>query len=318
MSRIRAAFLGTPDFARFCLEGLIKDEHFEVVGVLTQPDRPAGRNMKMTPSPVKALVAPLGIELLTPQKASEPDVIQQVRSWRAEVAIVVAYGQILSQQFLDLFPRKIVNLHTSLLPRWRGAAPIQRALMNGDRETGVSLQVMDFKLDAGDVLGARRIQIPDDMNALELHEAMKPLALELLTVDLMDYLRGNLMPVKQNENEVTIAHKISKDEARINWQRPAREIHNQVRGLAMGPAAVCRHAGRLLKIHRTRVVEEAQGRPGEVLRIDGSSFTVACGSQGLQVLEVQPESRARMAVGEYLKGHSIQVGDRLESLTPAP
>lgn len=311
MSRIRTAFLGTPDFARFCLEGLIKDDHFEVVGVITQPDRPAGRHMKLTPSPVKTLVESLHIPLLTPEKASAPEVLEQVATWRAEVAVVVAFGQILKTPFLDLFPRKIVNVHTSLLPRWRGAAPMQRALMNGDVETGVSLQVMELQLDAGDVLGSRRIKIPLEMNARDLHEALKPLAVELLKVDLMDYLRGNLTPVKQNESQVCIAHKISKDEAWIQWNRPATQIHNQVRGLALGPAAVCRRGSSTLKIHGSRVVSSLSGRPGEVVRIDGSSFTVACESEGLEVFEVQPESRARMTVGEYLKGHPISVGERL-------
>lgn len=311
MSRIRTAFLGTPDFAKHCLEALIKDDHFEVVGVVTQPDRPAGRNMRLTPSPVKALVAPVGIPLITPEKASDPEVIKEVATWKAEVAVVVAFGQILKQPFLDLFPRKIVNVHTSLLPTWRGAAPMQRALMNGDQETGVSLQIMELKLDAGDVLGVRRMNLPAEMNAVELHEAMKPLAVELLTVDFMDYLRGNLTPIKQDESLVTYAHKILKDEAVINWRQSAEKIHNQVRGLQLGPAAVCRRQGAALKIHRTRVNPHAQGQPGEVVRIDGASFTVACERQGLEVFEVQPESRARMPVGEYLKGHPLRVGDKL-------
>ena len=311
MSRIRTAFLGTPEFSRHCLEALIKDEHFEVVGVITQPDRPSGRNMKLTPSPVKALVEPLGIPLLTPESVNTPEILATVAGWRAEAAVVVAFGQILKQDFLDLLPRKIVNVHTSLLPRWRGAAPIQRAIMAGDLETGVCLQVMEFKLDAGDVLGFRRLALTPEINALDLHEALKPLAVELLTVDLMDYLRGNLSPLPQDSSLVTYASKISKGEAQIDWRKPAVVILNQIRGLALGPAAVCRRPTHSLKIHHAKLQAQVTGLPGEVVRIDGASFTVACEEQGLEIFEVQPESRARMAVSDYLKGYPLKVGEML-------
>lgn len=311
MSRIRTVFLGTPDFSRHCLEALIKDDHFEVVGVITQPDRPSGRHMKLTPSPVKALVEPLGIPLLTPETVNTAEISSIVAGWRAEVAIVVAFGQILKQEFLDLLPRKIVNVHTSLLPRWRGAAPIQRAIMAGDRETGVCLQVMEFKLDAGDVLGFRRLPLTQEMNAFDLHEALKPLAVELLTVDLMDYLRGNLSAIAQDPTLVTYAAKINKGEAQIEWRKPAEVILNQIRGLALGPAAVCRRPTHSLKIHKAKLVPNVTGSAGEVVRIDEDSFTVACEEQGLEIFEVQPESRARMKVADYLKGYPLKVGEML-------
>jgi len=312
VSRIRVAFLGTPDFARHCLESLIRDEHFEVVGVVTQPDRESGRHMKLTPSPVKALVEPLGMPLLTPESVNTPENIATIHSWRAEVAIVVAFGQILKQDLLDLFPRKIVNVHTSLLPRWRGAAPIQRALMAGDAVSGVALQVMVKKLDAGDVLGLRQVPLLESMNAQDLHEALKPLAVELLTENLMDYLRGNLVPVPQDESQVTYAHKIEKAEAKLDWSWPASRIVNQVRGLGLGPFAYCRRQDTLLKIHRARLSPSRSGSAGEVVHVDGGSFTVACGEQAVEILEVQPESRARMGVAEYLKGYPVAVGELLQ------
>lgn len=311
MSRVRTVFLGTPDFARYCLEGLIRDEHFEVVGVLTQPDRPAGRHMHLTPSLVKQLVAPLGIPVLTPEKASDPAVLADVAAWRAEVAVVVAYGQILKQDFLDLFPKKIVNVHASLLPRWRGAAPIQRALMEGDKESGVCLQVMEKKLDAGGILGRRVLDLGNELNALEILEQMKPLARELLSVDLMDYLRGNLSPLAQDETQVTYAHKIEKSESPIKWDWSNTQVMGHVRGMAMGPGATCQYKGTRLKLHRVRCVE-ATGKPGEVVRVEQKSFTVACGKGAIEVLELQPESRSRMQAAEYLLGHKLQLNERLE------
>lgn len=312
MSRIRTVFFGTPEFAKYCLEGLIRDDHFEIVGVVTQPDRPAGRKLQLQPSPVKALVEPLGIPLIAAEQASHSDVVAEIASWRGEAAVVVAFGQILRQGILDLFPRKIVNVHASLLPRWRGAAPIQRALMAGDRETGVCLQVLVPKLDAGDVLGSRRIEITDAMDAKSLHDALMPLALELLRVDLMDYLRGNLTAKPQDESRVTYAHKIDKKEASIDWTKPALAVFNHIRGLALGPGAVCRRGSASLKVHRTKVDPHGKGSPGKVVRVDADCFTVACGEQALQVWEVQPESRARMSAQEYLKGYPVALGDQFE------
>ncbi len=312
MSRIRVAFLGTPDFARHCVESLIKDDHFEVVGVVTQPDRPSGRNMKLTPSPVKALIEPLGIPLFAAESVNTPESIATIHAWRAEVAIVVAFGQILKQDLLDLFPRKIVNVHTSLLPRWRGAAPIQRAIMAGDKFTGVALQVMVKKLDAGDLLGLRQIPLSQEMNAADLHEALKPLAVDLLAENLMDYLRGNLGPLPQDESKVTYAHKIEKVEAKIDWSWPAERVANLIRGLGLGPYAFCRRQDSALKIHRAKISLARSGQPGEVVHVDAGSFTVACGDQAIEVSEVQPESRSRMRVDDYLKGYPISKGELLQ------
>jgi len=286
---------------------LIKDEHFEVVGVVTQPDRPRGRHLKLQPSPVKELVMPLGIDVLTPENINDAEVLSHIASWRAEAVVVVAFGQILSQEFLDLYPRLVVNVHASLLPRWRGAAPIQRALMAGDQETGVCLQVMVKKLDAGDVLGSRRLKIDPDWNALDVLEQMKPLACDLLKLDLMDYLRGNLSTLAQDESLVTYAHKIEKSESPIQWSLSAREIHNHVRGMVMGPGASTRRGNEILKIHRTHVREDsgAHGKPGEVVGSGPQSLFVACGQGLIEILEVQPPSRSRMAASEYLQGYAF-------------
>jgi methionyl-tRNA formyltransferase len=276
VSRIRALFLGTPDIARFCLEAMIKDEHFEVVGVVTQPDR-----------------------------------LAQLTALKAEIVVVVAFGQILKQNFLDLFPQRVVNVHASLLPRWRGAAPMQRALMSGDKESGVSLQVMVRKLDAGPILGERRIPLDLDTNAADLYQQCQELGAQLIAVDLMDYLRGHLTPQPQDESQVTLAPKIEKSESTIDWRRSAVEIHNQVRGLVLGPVAQTRRQGKILKIHRTHPLEthSASLRPGQVLSTSEKSLIVQCGKGSLDLLEVQPESRAKMPLAEYLRGYPVKAGD---------
>lgn len=316
MSRIRALFLGTPEIARHCLEEMIKDLHFEVVGVVTQPDRPAGRKLQLQPSPVKALVQPLGIPVLSPEDINTEEVLTQISAWRAEVVVVVAFGQILKNKFLAMFPDRVVNVHASVLPRWRGAAPIQRALMEGDRETGVCLQVMVRKLDAGPLLGIRRFPLTPEMSAFESYRLCEELGAQLICVDLMDYLRGNLTPVPQDESQVTYAKKIEKSEALIDWSRPAEQVHNLVRGLAMGPVAYTFSKGKMLKIHKTRVSEahSASLRPGQVFKVSEKSLLVQCGTGSLDLLEVQPESRSKVQIEEYLRGYPLNAGDIIGAL----
>lgn len=310
MSRVRTVFLGTPDIARHCLEAMIKDEHFEIVGVVTQPDRPAGRKMQLQPSPVKQLVQPLGIPVISPESVNTPEALQQIADWRAEVAVVVAFGQILKKEFLAMFPEKVVNVHASLLPHLRGAAPIQRAIMNGDKETGVALQVMVRKLDAGPILGVRKFALTPEMTAYDSYKKCEELGAQLLTVDLMDYMRGNLHAVPQDESKVTFAPKIEKSEAMINWSWPAEKIMNLVRGLAMGPVAQTTRDGKILKFHKVRAVNGPSSmRPGQVASVTEKSLIVQCGQGSLDLLEIQPESRAKMPIGEYLRGYPVKPGD---------
>lgn len=319
MSAFKVVFLGTPDFAVASLEHLLGDEQFDVVAVISQPDRPAGRKMLLQPSPVKQLALSRGLRVFTPETVNTDEFRDIVRGLGAESAVVVAFGQILGQKFLDLFSLGCVNVHGSLLPRWRGAAPIQRAIMAGDRETGVALQMIVRKLDAGPVLGERRVTLTDDIDAMQLHDHMKPLSGELLSGEYADYLRGDLTPHEQDESLVTIAPKIDKSEARIDWRRSARDILNQVRGLAMGPSAFAVRLSRdrsaqVLKIHKARVIDETAQRfaVGSVCQVTEQSFVVQCGSGWLEILSVQPESRARQSAEEYLRGHSMASGTQFE------
>jgi methionyl-tRNA formyltransferase len=313
VSKVRVCFLGTPEFALVSLKALLDDDHFEIVGVVTQPDRPAGRKMQLTPSPVKTLALAHGLPVLSPESVNKDFILAEIEKWKAEVAVVVAFGQILSTKFLNLFQFGAVNIHGSILPRWRGAAPIQRAIEAGDTESGVTLQKVVKELDAGDLLGLRRITIPDDMHAMQLHDQLAVLGADLLHLELMDYVRGNLAPIPQDPAGVTYAKKIDKSESEIKWTESAQKIHNKIRAFVMGPGTYTQLHGKKLKIHKTKVIADRSGNPGEVIEVTAQSLILGTGSGALELLEVQPESRNRLSIVDFLKGQSFQKGDRLGS-----
>lgn len=304
LSKIRIVFLGTADFALPSLETLAKDEHFEVVSVITQPDRPAGRKLELTPSPVKVLASQLEIPVFTPESINIEESIEYVKKLRVEAAVVVAYGQILSEAFISLFPKGAVNLHGSLLPRWRGAAPVQRAVHYGDAESGVTLQKIALKLDAGDVLGVRRVKITDEMDSQELYNQLKVLGADLLHIEFMDYIRGNLVGVQQDISKVTIAKKIKKEEGEIDWSKSQTEIWNQYKALKMWPGVWTYQNGKMLKIHQMQKVP-MKGLPGKILNHDSSGIVVACGDASFKLIVVQPESKAKMQIKDFVNGFGI-------------
>lgn len=314
MSKVRVCFLGTPEFAVTSLQALLDDEHFEVVGVVTQPDRPAGRKMQLTPSPVKNLAVARDLRVISPESLRKnPLILDEIRKWGAEVAVVVAFGQILTQEFMDAFRFGAVNVHGSILPRWRGAAPIQRGIEAGDVESGVTLQKMVKQLDAGAIIGMRRVPLDDQINAQELHDRLAHLGADLLRVELMDFVRGNLAAVVQDESQVTYAHKIDKSEAEMKWNLAATHLHNKVRAFVMGPGTYTLLAGKKLKVHRTQITAQSGGQkaPGTIVEIGENHLAIQCGEGILSLLEVQPESRTRMSARDFLKGHSLVVGNTL-------
>lgn len=311
MNKIKTVFLGTPEFAVVSLKALLNDERFDILGVVTQPDRPAGRKMQLTPSPVKALALEYGLKVLTPESLKkELNIFEEIKSWGAEVGIVVAFGQILTQEFLDSFPKGCVNVHGSILPAWRGAAPIQRSVEANEEITGVVLQKMVKKLDAGDIIGIRKVTVPEQMNALELHDVLADLGAKLLTDELVRYVQGEIVPEPQDESQVTMAKKIDKTESLVDWQMSAKSINGKIRGFSYGPGTYTILAGKKLKLHKANVLNIAANKPaGQVVEVGADFFSVATGDGVLQLLEVQPESRNRMKVQDFLKGHSLSVGD---------
>ncbi len=300
---LKIVFFGTPSFAAECLEFLIAHK-VQIVSVVTQPDKPKGRSLQPAPSAVKALILEkaLQIPVLQPEKASDAEFLGQLASLKADLFVVVAYGQILSQKLLDLPPLGCINVHASLLPKYRGAAPIQRCLMDGEKETGIAIQKMVRQLDAGDVVSVSKTEIPSDMTFGELQAKLVSLAKPLLLEVIQKYERGVPPAEPQNPEQVSYASKIELEEGLIDWRRPSQEIHDLIRAFSPKPGAWCwiyfSNERKRLKILRSRVVV-GQGAPGELLSKEG---IVSCGEGSIQLLEVQPEGKKVMKASDWLRG----------------
>src|SRR5215213_7997012 len=305
---MRLIFMGTPDFAVPTLIELAG--HHEIAAVYTRAPKPAGRGMELQPTPVEREARRLGIPVLTPKTLRSEDALAEFRAHNADAAVVVAYGLILPKLILDAVPLGCFNLHASLLPRWRGAAPINRAIMAGDAESGVMVMKMDVGLDTGDVAMAERLAITDSMTAADLHDALAPLGADLMVRVMGALARGGLQLQKQSEDGVTYAAKIDKAETRIDWQRPAREVLRHIHGLSPFPGAWCEIAGdgepARIKILRCEPAK-GSGTPGEVLD-DG--LKIACGDGAIRILELQRAGKAPMKSADFLRGTPLKAGAR--------
>src|ERR1700716_2771570 len=306
---LRIVFMGTPDFAVPTLLEIVGRGH-EVVAVYTRAPKPAGRRgMDLTPSPIEREARRFALPVLTPATLRTADAEGIVRAHGADVAVVVAYGLILPKPILDAFPLGAFNLHASLLPRWRGAAPIHRAIMAGDAETGVMVMRMEEGLDTGPVAMAERVPITPDATAGDLHDALAPLGADLMVRALGAIERGSLTLTPQPEAGVTYAHKIGKDETRINWMLPGQEVHDQIRGLSPFPGAWFEIAGEGTRIKVLRTTKgEGTGVPGTVL---DDRLSVACADGAVRILELQRAGRQAMKANEFLRGTTVAVGTRL-------
>ena len=300
---MRLVFMGTPDFSVPVLDALVAAGH-EIAAVYTQPPRPAGRGKKDRPGPVHARAAALGLPVRHPRSLRDAQAQADFASLGAEVAVVVAYGLILPQAVLDAPARGCLNIHASLLPRWRGAAPIQRAIMAGDAETGVCIMQMEAGLDTGPVLLRRAITLEDGETAGELHDRLSALGAEAITETLARL--GTLVPEPQPEAGVTYAAKIDKSEARLDWTRPASHVDRQIRGLSPFPGAWTMISGKRVKLLRSRA-GTGDGPPGSVLE----GLTIACGQGAVEITELQPEGRPRMNAEAFLRGARIAPGTLL-------
>lgn len=300
---MKIVFFGTPQFAAEVLRYLL-DHKVEIAAVVTQPDRPKGRSLQLTPSPVKLLVQEKAphIPIFQPVKASQESFLQELTALGADLYVVVAFGQILSQKLLDIPPLGCINVHTSLLPKYRGAAPIQRAIMAGETETGVSIQKMVRQLDAGDIIATAKTEIFSDTTFGELEVRLIHLSQPLLLDVLTAYEKRIPEATPQDSNLVTYASKIELEEGEIDWKRPSQEIHNLIRAFSPRPGAWCwLYSGdekKRLKILRSRPVDR-KGTPGELFAPDA---IVACGEGALQLLEVQPEGKKVMKASDWLRG----------------
>lgn len=309
MTAVRVLFFGTPRFAVPTLERLIKSAH-TVVGVVTQPDRPRGRGQLYSASPVKAVAQLHAIPVFQPTQLKDPDWQAQVRATGADIGVVVAYGRILPQTLLDIPPMGLINVHASLLPRWRGAAPIHRAVMAGDAVTGVTIMRVVLALDAGPMLSTIEtpIDATDTSETLELRLAD---AGATLLVDTLDRLAaGRVEEVPQDESRVTYAERLQRSESAIDWTRPAVEIDRQIRGLQPWPLAVTKLADRSIALLHSGVVSasETPAAPGTIVRATGDDLHVACGAGVLAITQVKPEGRRPMPVRAFLNGAALSAG----------
>jgi methionyl-tRNA formyltransferase len=303
---LRVIFMGTPDFAVPTLTEIIGQGH-EVVSCYTRAPAQAGRGLELKPSPVHKAAERFGIPVFTPKTLKTPEAAEQIASHQADVAVVVAYGMILPQAILDLPELGCLNLHASLLPRWRGAAPIQRAVMAGDAESGVCVMKMEAGLDTGPVGMVERLAIGPDMTAGELHDQLAPLGADLMVRALAALGRGGLHFTPQPEEGVTYAAKIGNAEAKLNWARPAKQVHDLVRGLAPFPEIDLGKGPERLKILRTALAGGA-AEPGMLLDDEG---TVACAEGAVKLLQVQRAGGRPMSGTEFLRGARLAAGGRL-------
>ncbi len=305
---MKVIFAGTPDFAAAALKA-IAAAGFEIPLVLTQPDRPKGRGMQLAPSPVKQAALELGLRVAQPEKLrNNAEALQMLKGVDADVMVVAAYGLILPQDVLDTPKHGCLNIHASLLPRWRGAAPIQRAIEAGDAETGVCIMQMDIGLDTGSVVSEHRYAIQPTDTANEVHDALMSLGAAAIVADLQQLkTEGRLKSVKQPEEGVTYAQKLSKEEARIDWNESAAVIERKIRAFNPVPAAWVEYQGKPMKIWRAEVVAQ-QGRMGEVLSCSSDGLIVACGANALKITELQPSGSKRMNIAAFAAGHTVEAG----------
>jgi len=309
-ANIRTIFMGTPDFALPTLQGLI-EAGVDLRGVFTQPDRPRGRGKVLTPPPVKKLALAHDLPVFQPEKLRDPAAVEQIRELRPDLIVVVAYGQILPKSVLDIPQYGCINVHASLLPRYRGAAPIHKAVIDGEQVTGVTTMLMDAGLDTGDILVRRATEIGSEETAGELHDRLALLGREAMEETLRRLSDGTLKAEPQDDAKSCYAPMMKKEDGLIDWSRPAAEIHNQVRGLSPWPGAFTYWNGQLLKIGRTQAEKGADAVPGTVVSADIEGVCIACGRDVLRVCELQLAGKKKLPAGDFLRGTSLSVGARL-------
>ncbi len=304
---IRTVFMGTPEFALDTFQGLI-DFGLNMVGVYTQPDRPKGRGNKLAAPPVKELAQKYEIPVFQPQKLRASEVVEELKGLQPDLIVVVAYGQILPKSVLEIPRYGCINVHASLLPKYRGAAPINKAVVDGETETGVTTMYMDVGLDTGDMLIKRSCAIGENETAGELHDRLAVLGREAMEETLRRICEGALTAEKQDDALTCYASMMKKEDGLIDWSQPATAVHNLIRGLDPWPGAYTHIEGEMLKISATRVEQELSGQPGEILAADKTGVKVACGAGGLVIGGLQLPGKKRLTAANFLSGKPLFAG----------
>lgn len=308
---MRIVFMGTPEFAVPCLQKLIDCGH-EVTGVFTQPDKPQGRKMILTPPPVKVLAENNGIKVYQPEKMRDGTALDMLREANPELVIVVAYGKIFPKEILEFPKYGCINIHASLLPLLRGAAPIQWSIISGFAKTGVTSMQMDEGLDTGDMLIKGEIEIGENETAGELHDRLSVLGADILEETIEALLKGELSAEKQNHDEFTYAPMLSKELSPVDWNMSAAEIHNKIRGLSPWPSANTTLGGKKIKLHKTVLAAEKGSKPGEIIVAD-KRLVVTCGDLNcIEILELQAEGKKSMNAADFLRGNAVEIGTVME------
>lgn len=303
--------MGTPDFAVKSLEALCSSEH-EVIGVVTQPDKPVGRKKIIQPGPVKLYAEEQGIEVYQPRNIKDPLAVEKILAWKPDLIVTAAYGQILPNALLDTPSYKAINVHASLLPKYRGAAPINRAIINGELTTGVTIMYMTEKMDAGDIIIQKEQSIAAEMTAGQLTLLLSELGAELLTVAINQIFNGSSTRTKQDESLVTYAPMLKRNDELIDWSQSSEQINNQIRGLNPAPAAFTYLNGEVFKLWQASVhAQKHVEKPGTILRVDKERLVVATGDTALILREVQPAGKRAMPIAAFLQGTTIKEGDIL-------
>lgn len=300
-------FMGTPEFAVPCLERLIADKH-NVKGVFTQPDKPKGRGHKMQFPPVKQCAVNAGIPVFQPEKMRDGEALSIIEQLNPELIIVVAYGKILPAEILNFPKFGCINMHASVLPAYRGAAPIQWCVLNGEKESGVTAMQMDTGLDTGDMLLTKTVEIGPDDTAGDLHDKLSVLGAQVMSETIDKLISGDLNPVKQDDSLSNYAPMLTKELCPVNWNDDAIKVHNKVRGLSPWPVATAKWTDKNIKIHKTSVASEAAGLPGEVIASD-KNLLVCCGNGTcIEIVTLQLEGKKAMSAADFLRGNPIPVG----------
>lgn len=309
---MKIMFMGTPEISAICLNKLLDDGH-EVCSVITREDKPRGRKMIMTPTPTKSLALEKGIPVYTPQTLRDEAFSELLSCLSPELIVVVAYGKILPKFVIDFPKYGCVNLHVSLLPKYRGAAPMQRAIIEGESETGVTVMYMDEGLDTGDIIAVEKFPIGPFDDFEVVHDTSAEIGASLLSKTIYDIQNGNAKRIPQDNSLATYAAKIEKNDCKLNFALSAKKLDLIIRGTTPIPGAFAYLNGKMLKINKATVAE-GQGKAGEVIALDGAgegSFTVACGEGALKVSSVIPEGRGKMSAGDFIRGRKINLGDIL-------
>ena len=300
---MRVVFMGTPDIAATCLKRILADG-FQVVGVYTQPDRPKGRGMKLTASPVKEVALEAGIPVFQPENFREEETVEALRALKPDVCAVVAYGRILPQKVLDVPTFGCINIHASLLPKYRGSAPYQWAVLNGEKETGVTAMYLCREMDAGDMIDRVTTPIGENETAGEVLDRLALLGAGLLSKTLTRFQAGPVAGEKQDESLVSYAPMLDKSLCPIDFHRTAQQVHDQVRGLQPWPVATMELQGKRFKVHETRIAA-GKGEPGEILGLTKTGLVIACGEGAVEIRSLQAEGGKRMNAPDYFRGHPL-------------